>query len=142
MDESTISLTRLPYDDSAWWIYIRASNGEFAGALEFYTDAERLGEFAGQLAVFPNGAGDEARFELGSRDGTWAYYLLLRAFLMDRAGHPALEFAANKLASPPHHAQASFFIPCEVEAIKRLGRQIRTWLDSTDESLSWATANA
>ena len=142
MEKPTISLTRLPYDDSAWRIVVQACNGAFAGELEFYTDAEDLGEFAGQLASFPSGPDVEARFVLGSRDGNWAYYLLLRAFLMDRAGHAALEFAADNRAAPPSHAQASFFIPCEVEAIKRLGRQIITWLDASDESLSWATATA
>jgi hypothetical protein len=138
-NESTISLTRLPFDDSAWRIVIRAGNGELTGALEFYTDAEALGKFGDQLADFPSGPGDEARFELGSRDGNRTSYLLLRAFLMDRAGHAALEFVADNRAAPPHHGEASFLMPCEVEAINRLGRQIRAWLDRSDVPLSWAT---
>jgi len=141
MDEPAISLVRLPYDDSEWRIVIRAGNGEFAGALEFYTDAEELGEFGCRLAAFPSGPGDEARFALGSPDGNWAYYLLLRAFLVDRAGHAALEFAADNRQASPGHAQASFFIPCEIAAINRLGRQLRAWLNRSDESLSWVVAN-
>jgi hypothetical protein len=141
MGKSAICLTRMPYDDSAWCIVIRASSGEFAGSLEFYTNPEVLREFADRLAKFPSGPGDEARFALGSRDGNWAYYLLLRAFLMDRAGHAALEFAVDNRGAPPDHADASFFIPCDVEAIKGLGRQLRSWLDRSDESLTWAVAN-
>ena len=89
MDEPIITLMRLPYDDSAWRVVIRASDGEFAGILEFCTDPWELSEFGRRLAAFPIGPGDQARFELGSRDGNWAYYLLLRAFLVDRAGHGA-----------------------------------------------------
>jgi hypothetical protein len=140
MDEPAISLVRWPYDDSAWRVFLQACNGGFAGALEFYTDAEGLAEFARRLAAFPSGPDDEVRFSLGSRDGNWAYYLLLRAFLVDRAGHAALEFAADNCRVTPDHAQASFFIPCEVAAINRLGRQLRGWLSRSDEPLLWVVA--
>src|SRR5262249_25973290 len=95
MEEPAISLVRWPYDDSAWRGLLRSSNAVFAGALEFYTDTEELAEFGRRLAAFPSGPDDEVRFSLGSREGDWAYYLLLRAFLVDRAGQAALEFAAD-----------------------------------------------
>jgi hypothetical protein len=79
MDEPSIIMTRPPYDDSAWRVVIRASNGEFGGVLEFYTDAEELSEFGRRLAEFPIGPDDEAQFEHGSRDGNLESYLLLRA---------------------------------------------------------------
>ena len=142
MDEPAISLVRWPYDDSAWRVFLRASNGEFAGALEFYTDAEELSEFGRRLADFPHGPSDEVRFSLGSRDGNWAYYILLRAFLVDRAGHAALEFTADNRQAASDHAQSSFFISCEVAAINRLGQQLRGWLSRPDEPLSWAVATA
>jgi hypothetical protein len=108
MDHPGITLERLPYDYSAWRVVVHASDGPFAAALEFYTDVEELEEFARRLTAFPRDPGDEARFELGSRDGHWAYYLLLRAFLYDRAGHAVLEFAADNRESSLRHAQASF----------------------------------
>jgi hypothetical protein len=136
-----ISLNRLLYDDSAWRVFIWASNGEFTGALEFYTHDEPLGEFACRLLEFPDGRGNEAKFVIGSREGNWAYYVLMRAFLIDRAGHAALEFAVDDRRAHPHPAEARLFIPCEVEAVKRLGRQLRSWIERSDESLTWTVAN-
>ena len=138
MDEPVITSMRRPYDDSAWRVVIRASDGEFAGGLEFYTAPQELSEFGRRLAAFPIGPGDEARLELGARDGDWAYYLLLRAFLVDLAGHAALEFAADNREASPNRAEASFFNSCEVAAINRLGRQLQSWLDRSDKPLSWA----
>ncbi len=141
MDELAISITRLPYDDSAWRVVIRACNGHFAGDQEFYIYAMELGEFGRRLAVFPSGPDDEACLVQGSRDGNWAYYLLLRAFLIDRAGHAALEFAFDNRQPTPDHAQASFFIPCEVAAINRLGQGLGAWLGNSRMSLSWTRTN-
>jgi hypothetical protein len=137
MDKPAISIIRLPYDESAWRVVIRASNGQFAGDQEFYTDAPELGKFGRRLAAVPSGPDDEACLVQGSRDGNWTYYLLLQAFLIDRAGHAALEFAFDNRQPSPDHAQAGFFIRCEVAAINRLGHGLGAWLKGSDASLSW-----
>ncbi len=140
MNEPGITLVRLPEEDSICRAIIRACNGRFAGTLEFYTDAEQLREFGIRLCAFPSGPGDEARYVIGSRDENWALYMLLRAFLLDRAGHVALEFAVDNLEPSPWHAQANFFIPCEVAALNRLGHQLQAWLLRSDETLCWEVA--
>jgi hypothetical protein len=137
MDEPAVSFVRLPYDKSAWRVVIQASNGQFTGDQEFYVDTTELGEFARRLAAFPSGPDDEARLVQGSRDGNWAYYLIVRAFLIDRAEHAALEFAFDNRQPSPDHAQVSVFIRCEVAAISRLGQWLGAWLRGSDEPLTW-----
>lgn len=137
MDKPAVSFIRLPYDDPAWRVVIRASNGQFAGEQEFYADTTELDEFARRLAAFPIGPDDDARLVQGSGDGNWGYYLLVRAFLIDRAGHAALEFAFDNGQPSPDHARVNFFMRGEVEAINRLGWWLGAWLRDSDEPLTW-----
>jgi hypothetical protein len=123
-----ITLTRLPYDDSAWHVEVCASGGTYSAAQEFY--------------VYPTDIGDEVRYEIGGRTENWAHYLLLRAFIYDSVGHAALEFAADNRCGVPGHAQARFFICCEVAALNRLGKQLQTWTLDSDEPLNWNPRNA
>jgi hypothetical protein len=136
MKTPALSLVRWPYDDSAWRVDIQATNGAFAGALEFDTDPEALADFGRRLSAFPVGPEDEVRFSLGSTEGNWAYFLSLRAFLCDRAGHAALEFAADN----NDDARVHFVIPCEPAALRRLGQQLLLWLRHSDEPLHWLVA--
>jgi hypothetical protein len=136
-----ISFTRLPYDDSAWHVEVRASSGTYSAAQEFYVYPADLAAFSQRLIAFPRDIRDEVRYELGSRTENWAYYLLLRAFVYDSVGHAALEFAADNRCSIPGHAQASFFIPCEAAALNRLGEQLHAWTRHSDEPLNWKPRN-
>jgi hypothetical protein len=49
-------------------IQISASNGLFAGTIQFYCAAQDLAEMGSDLQKFPANAGDEYRYELGSED--------------------------------------------------------------------------
>jgi hypothetical protein len=137
MASTFLSLERLSYDDSAWYVEISASNGYFSGVQDFYTYPEDLNTLSHGFCKFPRNIQDEVRLELGDRAGNWAYFLLVRAFLFDSVGHAALEFAADNMAPPPAHAQANFFIRTEVAAINYLGQQLRSWVISNDEPLIW-----
>jgi hypothetical protein len=132
-----ISLSRLPYDDSAWRILLRSSNGDFGGVLEFYIDPSGLRDFARHLTEFPFGQMNEVRLEIGSRNGNWAHYLLLRAFEFDRAGHSALQVVVDNRGEGERHDQASFFTPSEAAAMNQLGREILAWLENSDQPLHW-----
>jgi hypothetical protein len=70
MDKSALSFFRMAYEDRVLRLVVTATNGQFAGELEVFIDAEKLGEFSRLLNAFPSGPDDEARLELGSRDGT------------------------------------------------------------------------
>ena len=136
-DEGGISLSRLPYDDSAWHVLLQTNNGEFSSALAFYVDKGTFKSFAKQLAEFPVGKEEEVRFEIGSRDGNWAYYLLLRAITYDRSGHIAIQVEVDNRQEGHRHSQASFFISCEAASVNQLGRRISAWLEKSDEPLVW-----
>jgi hypothetical protein len=142
MNDAVLSLARLPYDDSACRILLSASNGTFAGELEFYSDAPSLLDFAQRLIEFPRSASDEARLEVGEQDGNSACYLLLRALVIDRAGHTAMEIVIDNHEQGHRHADATFFIPCEVASLNQLGRKICGWLEQPDNSLVWVACNA
>ena len=137
MDETQISLVRLPYDDTAWRIQLQASNGEFAGMLKFYIDGTDLIEFARRLCVFPSTLQDEACFRLGDRGESWAYYLSLRAFVFDRSGHTALEIEIDNREVGHQRGRAAFAIRCEVASLNELGRKLVAWIDRPDEMLVW-----
>lgn len=137
-----ITLTRLPYDDSAWHVEVCASGGTYSAAQEFYVYPTDLAEFGQRLTAFPQRIGDEVRYEIGGRTENWAHYLLLRAFIYDSVGHAALEFAADNRCGVPGHAQARFFFCCEVAALNRLGKQLQAWTLDSDEPLNWNPRNA
>ena len=137
MANTFILLKRLLYDDSAWHVEISASNGYFSGVQDFYTYPEDLDALGVGFYKFPQSIQDEVQFELGDRTGKWAHFVLVRAFLFDSVGHAAIEFAVDNNATPPNHAQTSFFIRTEVSAINNLGQQIRSWIVAYDVPLIW-----
>jgi len=138
MTDTFISLERFPYDDSAWHVEVRASNGYFSGIRDFYTYPEELDALGSSFCKFLQDIQDEVRFELGERAEKSAYFVLVRAFLFDSVGHAAIEFAVDNNATPPNHAQASFSIRTEVAAINNLGQQLRAWIISHDAPLIWS----
>ena len=137
MIETGLSLESYPYEPDEWHVSFRARNEDVAGALDVYLHPEDVREWGEHLVDFGTSIEDEATFELGSREGNGAYYLLVRAFIYDSAGHAAIEFDADNLRTPPYGTQAHFFIPCEVASINRLGRQVRSWSKDGGEPLVW-----
>ena len=135
--EPRIILSREPYDDSAWRIRLDASNGEFAGSLLFYIDDTSLLDFARQLSGFPTSVNDEVYFRLGSREGNWAYYLSLRAYVFDRSGHTALEIEIDNREPGHYHSRAAFAMSCEAAALDELGRRITAWVEQSADPLVW-----
>ncbi|MDR3403297.1 MAG: hypothetical protein P4L99_12440 [Chthoniobacter sp.] len=137
-----ISITRFPYDDYAWHVQLRASNGSIATTIDFYTQPDDLKPFASALGAFPRGPGDEACFEVGSDLGRWAYHIYLRAYGFDSVGHSALEILTDNRTEPPDHARVHFAIRCEAASLNRLGNQLSQWIQNSDEPLHWNSRNA
>lgn len=137
MTHPLISLTRLPYDDSAWHIELCASNGLFMGTQEFYAHKEDLVAFGKQLERFPVNIKDEAMFKQGGLPKNWFYFLLIRAFLFDSLGHAAIETSTSNNSVSPYVAQVRFFIRTEVAAINTLGQLIQEWTADTGTPLMW-----
>ena len=126
-----------PYEEFIWEIHFSASNGSFAANQRFYADTESLALFGKELTSFPTQPSREARFELGSLQENWAYYVLMRAYLYDRVGHAAIEIAVDNREHGERAARANFHIHCEVAAINRLGKAIQTWVANPTEGFVW-----
>ena len=129
MDQAGITVVRLPYDDSCLRAYIQASNGAFAGALEFFGNPEELAEFGRRLITFTNSNGpdDEAEFRAG-----WGNELRLR--ISTRAG---LEFSADTGEISQDHAFTRFRIRCDGEGLKRLGRLLVAFVENSHDTIFW-----
>jgi hypothetical protein len=138
MIETGLSLERYSFEAEEWHVAFRARNGDTAGAVEVYIHPGEVHEWGEQLVAFGTSVKDEARFEFGSREGNWAYYLLVRAFIVDSAGHAAIEFAADNRFDPPYGAGVRLFIPCEVASVNRLGRHVQTWARDGSTPLVWS----
>jgi len=138
MNESSIALSRLYYDEDCWEIEIRASNGRFTAATfdPIYTQPEELARFAEQLVAFPKTIKDEARFEQGDPASESAH-ILVRAFLFDGSGHSAIEFAARDHPNARFASSSRFYLFAEAAAINRFGQRILTWLHNPHEPLHW-----
>jgi hypothetical protein len=139
MRHSRLSLTRRPYETDSDAFELEASNGLFAGTLEFYAAIDDIDSFAMRLIAFPGNARHEVCFELGAPGGNWACHLLLRAFLRDTAGHAALEVKMSSSGNASVNASASFPIVCEVAAINRLGSQLHEWCRGSEDAFLWET---
>src|ERR1700730_18240057 len=137
--EPGISLRRWKFDDPAWHIQLTASNGAFQAQQEFYAWPEELGKFGNQLTSFPRelNPDTEVRFEHGSREGNWAYFILLRAFIANSVGAAAIEVNICNRGTVLHHAEANFFISCEVASINHFGNEICAWIANSDCVLAW-----
>ncbi len=140
MTQPSISITRLPYDDPNWHVQVTASNSGSVAIQDFYIQPGQFEEFGRSLAVFGARRDDEARFEVGSLTGNWAYYVRLEAFIHDAAGHAALEIHFDNRRVRPFGARTNFCIESDVAGLNRLGEMIGRWMQDPTESLRWSTS--
>jgi hypothetical protein len=133
--ESWIQFARWQYDDPAWHCQVSLSNGIYTVSQEAYVlpDAFRL--FGTELARFPITLDHQVVFEAGGQGREWAHWLLLKAYLYDRAGHAALLFQARNGHEDPWSSEARFAVRCEVAALNRLGAALQSWRPREGESL-------
>lgn len=137
MTTEYISFEQFSCDETDWHVQISASNDGFCGTQDFYIEPETLGKLGADFCEFPTSIKDEVCFQLGDRAGNWAYFVLVRAFLVDSVGHSAIEFSVGNHSTPPYNAQATFSIYAEVASINRLGQQLQKWVIAPDEPLIW-----
>ena len=135
-----LSLERYSFEADEWHVAFRARSGDTAGVVEVYLHPEDLLEWADQLLAFGASVKDEARLEFGSPDPKWAYHLVVRAFILNNSGHAAVEFVSGNHFDPPAGARTQLYVPCEVAAVNRLGRHVRTWVKETANLMVWTPA--
>ena len=139
----SITIARFLYDEPYVLHFgIEASNGRFVGYLEFFAHAELLIEFADILEVFPRHSRDAHLWELGSErsEDKYAYFLRLRLFTTDSAGHSTIQIRFNNNRDLPDRELSEFCIPVEPAALKRLGRLLREFAKLENEVLFWDLA--
>lgn len=136
-----ITIRRYPYEEPYHLnLVISASNGSFAGTLEYYCNADDLGRMGSRLMAFPEGVGDTYSYELGSPrpEDRCAFHLAFRARTLDSSGHCALEFELNNNRQHTDRCSCSFAIRTETAAINRLGRLLMTFGELKHSTLLWS----
>jgi hypothetical protein len=133
--ESSIELVRWPYEDEAWHVEIRATDGQYCAEQEFYTYPSDLVQLASRLRAFPAHRGAEVIFEAGSKDPKWAHWVFLRAFLVDAAGHAAMTVDVGNNGDEFRTRAARFTIECDVASLNRLGEQLGQWVEESGAAL-------
>jgi hypothetical protein len=109
---ASIQLAVLQDDNGELHYEIRATNGTSATYLDFYGGKADWQEFALRLCAFPSGVKDEVLFERGKDSPKWAYYMLLRVYCFDSAGHSAIEVHVASPGTPPYGHRDHFYILC------------------------------
>lgn len=125
-----IEVWRIPYEEPHHaHVNVRASNGAFGGAMDFYCSVDTLLDIGARLAEFPARVPDEYIFEHGSADrgARSTRHFVMRAFTVDRGGQCALHFAMDLNEEPPEEGRAAFSIRMSPQQIARVGSLIR-WL--------------
>ena len=134
---ASIQLAVLQEDNGELHYEIRATNGTSATCLDFYGCKAEWQEFAMRLRAFPGGIKDEVRFEQGKDDPKWAYYMSLRVYCYDSAGHSAIEVCVVSPATPPYGHRDHFYIRCEPAGLNRLGQLLADWQPQQGSKLEW-----
>jgi hypothetical protein len=133
--ERWIELSRQPYEDDVWLVVLDVSDGEYRITQEFYTHPSDLVDLANRCRAFPQHRHDEVVFKLGSNDACWAYWVFLRAFLFDTAGHAAISIDVGTNGDELRRRFATFAIACDVASVNRFGMDLREWIEEPSEPM-------
>lgn len=141
---AAITIIRYPYEEPYHiHLVIIATNGPLQGRLEFYTDPSEILALADIFAVFPRHAEDVYLWELGSerREDRFAFYLRIRLFTVDSAGHCAIQLRFNNNKDLPQCEISEFCITSEPSDLNRLGLLLREFAKLDQEVLHWTGNN-
>jgi hypothetical protein len=128
----------LPYDeDDVLRFSVFASNGGFSGLAELYQSVASVEQFGTALMTFPQNIQHTVSFEYGDGSAEWPYHVVLRAQVMDSAGHSAIFVRIQSFCSAIEAALSEFLLLAEPVAINELGRHIAYWSSNPDEPLVW-----
>lgn len=104
-------------------VAVTASNNHFSGFTKVYAQEEQMLTFADKIQNFPQSTSDVALLELEQGDS----FLGLKVFCYDNFGHTEVKVDL-KYNSRDHYktevGNASFYLPCFPEQLKRFGQQI------------------
>ena len=134
-----IEVVRRPYEEPYHVnLVVTASNGPQSGALEIYSNATDLGEFATALRGIGSRA-SEALWELGSErpEDNFAFYFRIRAYLVSKTGHCAVEIRLNNNRPPPARQVSEFSIGALLADLDRLATLFDQFGQLEHRKLNW-----
>jgi hypothetical protein len=135
-----IRITRKPYEEPYHLnLLIEASNGSQCTRLEFYDNADCLSKLANALEGFPRHLTEVFLWELGSErpEDRFGFYFRFRAFVIDSAGHCAIQLRLSNNEELPDLERAEFCMRAEPEQFTRLGKLFREFSRLKHEVLEW-----
>jgi hypothetical protein len=140
MSAPFVVIRRTPYEEPyALNLEIRAGNGTFSGATDFFIDTAELRNLGEGLRRFPRRAPDEIVYQYGSEDPADRRhrYFRLRAYTIDAVGHCALQLAMNLNAREPGEGACRFSIPAEAAELNHLGELMMRFAELRHLELRW-----
>ncbi|MGB7582114.1 MAG: hypothetical protein WBL85_06675 [Sedimentisphaerales bacterium] len=139
MDTIGIQLKRYPYEEPYHLnLALSASNGLFAGQLEYFCNADDIKKIGTTLQSFPNKIPDEYLYEIGSaqKGNNSAYYFALHAYTTDMSGQCALQIVIDNNRDKPDEGACRFSIKAEPSAINRLGKLLLRFSEMKHQTLN------
>jgi hypothetical protein len=136
--DSWIEVRRFPYEEPYHThLVVEASDGTFAGAVEFYCNIADISEIGTALGAFPSKVPDDYQYVCGSDDPRVYSYLALRAYTTHSLGHCALQFVMKMNVKEPGEGSCRFSITAEPASIDRLGRLFLRLHEKAPSSFRW-----
>ena len=137
---SYLKFIRRPYEEPYHLhLFLTASKGPQMAKIDFYTGGDTIADWAKGLEVFPQSSSHVYLWEYGSErpEDKSAYYLRIRAFVINSTGLCALHLRFNNNKPLPERELSEFCIGAEAAAINRLSGLFREFGKLEHEVLIW-----
>ena len=138
--KTEIKIQRYPYEEPHLLnLHFKASNGTFAGFLEFYCNTEELIEMGNKLSNFAQKVPDEYIYEVGStkKKDNFAYHFYFRVYTIDKVGHSAIQVIIDNNETDIDEGACKFKIPAEPIDINKLGDLLLHFSKLEHKELYW-----
>jgi hypothetical protein len=132
MTNGSVTFERWPYEEAIWHVQVSASDKGASTCQDFYAHIADLEVFAAGLRAFPRQQGDVVELKYGAHDPKVAYFVHLKASLLDPAGHAGLLISTDSNSPDPHRRVAHFTIRSEVASLNSLGEKLTEWIQGSE----------
>jgi hypothetical protein len=138
--EKLIKIIRTPYEEPYHInLIFKATNGESAGQLEIYDNADRLKTLAYILEDFPFKDEKEYLWELGSEkaEDRFAFYFKCQFSLIKHTDDCLVRIRLNNNEEGIEKSISEFNIQCKPAELNKLGQLFREFAKLKKETLTW-----
>lgn len=138
--EKLIEIIRTPYEEPYHInLIFKATNGESAGQLEIYDNADGLKKLADILEDFPFKDEKEYLWELGSEksEDRFAFYFKCEFSLIKHTSDCLVGIRLNNNEEGIEKSISEFNIQCKPAELNKLGQLFREFSKLEKETLTW-----